>query len=239
MSNSTYFPNHGNNVSLRRNSDSNAPSDMANTIQVALLEDHSVFRSGLKLALAPTYHVALEAGTATDFFEKINHTHIDILLLDLLLPDLSGIEVARHIKETKSDIKILVLSIDTREDVLQQLVKIGIDGFLSKNTSEERLLEAIKTILHGEHYFECPEMMLERDVLIAGQTQPHEALTEREHDIMLAFCKGLSSTEIAAKMFISPRTVDNHKQHIFEKLGIHNVVELVTYAIKHKIIIIS
>jgi len=149
-----------------------------------------------------------------------------------------GTEVARRIKEMNLDLKILVLSVDTREEVLKQLIKIGIDGFISKNSTEERLLEAIKTIAQGEHYFECPEEALERDVLIAGQSLPHDTLTEREHDIMLAFCNGLSSSEIAAKMFISPRTVDNHKQHIFEKLGIHNVVELVTYAIKHKIFII-
>lgn len=211
---------------------------MAEKVQVALLEDHPVYRAGLKYTLSPIYDVAIEAGTATAFFQKLADTHIDILILDLILPDMLGTEVARRIKELGRDIKILVLSVDIREEVLKQLLKIGIDGFLSKNSSEERLLEAMSTITQGEQYFECPEEALERDILIAGQNLAHEQLTEREHDIMLAFCNGLSSAEIAAKMFISPRTVDNHKQHIFEKLGIHNVVELVTYAIKHKIFII-
>lgn len=207
-------------------------------IQVALLEDHPVFRSGLKFELSSEYHIAIEASTASELSQKLTETPIDILILDLILPDMNGIEVARRIKEMNRDTKILVVSIDTREEVLKLLLKTGIDGFLSKSSASKHLLEAMNSIARGEHYFECEDEALERDVLIAGQNLPHDSLTEREHDIMVAFCNGLSSSEIAAKLFISPRTVDNHKQHIFEKLGIHNVVELVIYAIKHKIFII-
>lgn len=212
---------------------------MANSLQVALLEDHPVLRSGVKLSLAPLYHVALEAGTAAEFFEKIAVTPIDVAILDLCLPDLSGIEVARQLKATYPHIKILIFSVDLRDETMQQLLSIGVDGYLSKNSPEEKLQEAVAAIAQGETYYLRPDSVIEREILVAEQADLVKQLSPREHDIMLAFCKGLSCAEVAAQMYLSPRTVDNHKQHIFAKLGIHNVVELLTFAVKNKIIILS
>lgn len=218
---------------------------MTNTLQVGLLEDHPVFRTGVKLALAPVCHVALEAATAQQFFLKLRTTSLDIAVLDILLPDASGIEVAQRLRTEHPEVKILVLSVDGREDTFKQLMTIGIEGFLSKNAPEEKILEAVQTICSGGNYFSRPEDILERDILISASHTPgsisrrHETLTERENDIMLAFCKGLSAVEIARMMYISPKTVDNHKQHIFAKLGIHNIVQLVTYAVRNKIIVLS
>lgn len=212
---------------------------MAISPQVALLEDHPMLRTGLKLSLAPMYHVALEAGTAAEFFTKVQSTHIDVLVLDIILPDVSGVEVAKRLRSEKPEIKILVLSVDSREETFQQLVQIGVEGFLSKNAPEEKLQEAIRTILDGETYYSRPECILEREILLSAQPRKHELLTDREYDVMLAFCKGLSCNEIADQMCISPKTVDNHKQHCFAKLGIHNMVQLVTYAVRNKIIVLS
>ncbi len=212
---------------------------MIKTIQVALLEDHPVFRTGVKLSLAPVCHVALEAATASEFFTKLQTATIDIVVLDIMLPDASGIDVAQRLREEHPEVKILVLSVDGREETFVRLMQIGIDGFLSKNASEDKILEAVQTICGGGNYFSRPEDILERDILISACSRRHESLTERECDIMLAFCKGLSCNEIAKMMYISPKTVDNHKQHIFAKLGIHNIVQLVTYAVRHKIIVLS
>lgn len=212
---------------------------MIKTIQVALLEDHPVFRTGVKLSLAPVCHVALEAATASEFFTKLQSATIDIVVLDIMLPDASGIDVAQRLREEHPEVKILVLSVDGREETFVRLMQIGIDGFLSKNASEDKILEAVQTICGGGNYFSRPEDILERDILISACSRRHESLTERECDIMLAFCKGLSCNEIAKMMYISPKTVDNHKQHIFAKLGIHNIVQLVTYAVRNKIIVLS
>lgn len=212
---------------------------MIKTIQVALLEDHPVFRTGVKLSLAPVCHVALEAATASEFFTKLQTATIDIVVLDIMLPDASGIDVAQRLREEHPEVKILVLSVDGREETFVRLMQIGIDGFLSKNASEDKILEAVQTICGGGNYFSRPEDILERDILISACSRRHESLTERECDIMLAFCKGLSCNEIAKMMYISPKTVDNHKQHIFAKLGIHNIVQLVTYAVRNKIIVLS
>lgn len=220
---------------------------MTKTLQVGLLEDHPVFRTGVKLSLAPVCHVAVEAATAEEFFGKLSSAAIDIVVLDILLPEASGVDVAQRLRAEYPEVKILVLSVDGREETFEQLMQIGIDGFLSKNVSEEKILEAVQTICEGGNYFSRPEEILERDILISASHSPaliassrkHESLTEREYDIMLAFCKGLSCAEIARQMFISPKTVDNHKQHIFAKLGIHNIVQLVTYAVRNKIIVLS
>lgn len=220
---------------------------MAKNLQVGLLEDHPVFRTGVKLSLAPVCHVALEAATAHEFFQKLPSTPLDIAVLDILLPDASGVDVAQRLRAEYPEVKILVLSVDGREKTFECLMEIGIEGFLSKNAPEEKILEAVQTICDGGNYFSRPEGVLERDILISASHSPglmagslrHEALTDREYDIMLAFCKGLSAGEIAKMMYISPKTVDNHKQHIFAKLGIHNIVQLVTYAVRNKIIVLS
>lgn len=212
-------------------------TQMVNPIQVAILEDHPVFRSGIKLSLVPACHICLEDELGAAFLEKIATVKADVVVLDLMLPDMSGVDVAKELKAKYADnIKILVMSVDTQEDTMETLMRIGIDGFLSKNASQDQLLEAVKTLAGGSTYFSRPEEVLEREILIAARSNKHEALTDREYDVMLALCKGLSCTEIADQMYIAPKTVDNHKQHIFAKLGIHNVVQLVTYAVRNKII---
>lgn len=212
---------------------------MAKPIQVAILEDHPVFRAGIKLSLGATCHVCMEDSLGETFLEKVAKTNPDIVILDLLLPDITGIEVAQRLREQYADsIKILVMSIDAREETLEKLMTIGIDGFLSKEAPREVLREAVKTIAAGDTYFSRPLDILEREILISARSHKHETLTNREYDIMLAFCKGMSCSEVAEKMFIAPKTVDNHKQHIFAKLGIHNVVQLVIYAVRNKIIVL-
>lgn len=212
---------------------------MVSTYNIAILEDHPVFRTGVKLALTPAYHVVLEAETGMEFFEKISSAQVDVVVLDLILPDMSGLSVARRLRREHPEVKILVLSVDSREEIFRELLDIGIDGFLSKSAPEERLCEAVQTVIDGKTYFSRPENILERDILLAAQSRKHEQLTSRECDVMLALCKGLSCVKIAEQMGISPKTVDNHKQHIFSKLGIHNLVELVTYAVRNKIIVLS
>lgn len=213
---------------------------MAHAIQVAVLEDHPVYRTGIKIALAPACHVCLEEAKGVEFLKKVADAHPQVVVLDLILPDMPGEDVARSLKEKFGDkVKILVVSVDTREETLQELMEIGIDGFLSKNAPEETMMEAVRTIVEGGTYYSRPEEILEREILIAARNNKHEVLTDREYDIMLALCKGMSCNEIAQQMYISPKTVDNHKQRIFAKLGIHNLVQLVTYAVRNKIIILS
>lgn len=212
---------------------------MVQPIQVAILEDHPVFRAGVKMTLGAACHVCLEESHGESFLEKVATAVPDIVILDLILPDITGIEVAKRLKELFADsVKILVMSIDAREETLEELMHIGIEGFLSKEVPGDVLREAVETIAAGDTYFSRPRDILEREILLSASNNKPATLTDREYDIMLAFCKGMSCSEVAEKMFIAPKTVDNHKQHIFAKLGIHNVVQLVIYAIRNRIIVL-
>lgn len=212
---------------------------MDKEFQVAILEDHPMFRIGIRLQLPTTCHLCMEAATGAEFFDMLASHQPDLVILDLMLPDMNGFDVARLLKKDNSHIKILVMTIDAREETIQQLVEIGVEGFLSKNASVQQFQEALQNLLNGSTYFSRPSEVLEREVLISLGNHRPELFTDREYDIMLALCKGLSNSEIAREMFISPKTVDNHKQHIFTKIGIHNTVQLVTYAVRNKIIILS
>lgn len=208
---------------------------MADKLQIALLEDHPVFRAGLKMSVQPIGDVVLEAGLAQSFIDQMPGKTIDVAILDLILPDLSGFEVARHIKAVSPTTKVLIFSIDIREETVTRLAELGVEGFISKRADSAQLCEAIQCVMDGNKYFVRAETVLERDVLISQQPVFAKQLTRREYDVMVAFCQGRTSKEIAAQLYISPYTVENHKRHIFSKLGIHNVVELVNYAIRNRI----
>lgn len=210
-----------------------------NLLQVAILDDHPLFRMGVKLTLSDVCEVVGDAGTAAELFSLLSFHPVQLVLLDLILPDLSGVEVAARLRAQYPEVKILVLSVDIREETFAKLVEIGIDGFLSKNAPESSLLEAIRQIGEGKQYFSRSISSLERDILVSQCDQNLEKLTGREQEIMMALCKGYTTNEIAQKLFLSSRTVDNHKQHIFQKLGIHNLVQLVTYAVRNKFIVLD
>ena len=210
-----------------------------NLLQVAILDDHPLFRMGVKLTLSDVCEVVGDAGTAAELFSLLSFHPVQLVLLDLILPDLSGVEVAARLRAQYPEVKILVLSVDIREETFAKLVEIGIDGFLSKNAPESSLLEAIRQIGEGKQFFSRSISSLERDILVSQCDQNLEKLTGREQEIMMALCEGYTTNEIAQKLFLSSRTVDNHKQHIFQKLGIHNLVQLVTYAVRNKFIVLD
>lgn len=205
---------------------------MSNVVSnIALLEDHPLTRGGLKLALFPAYHIELEAATVSEFFSKVGKKRIDLVILDIMLPDCSGVEAARRLRDEYPGIKILVFSVDSSEDTIRQLLALGVEGIVSKQSSEQALLQAVDTILAGGKFYLEDAEKLERDILIAQSTKSKVSLTEREKAVLLAYCKGMTSYEVANALCLSHRTVENHKQHIFRKCGINNNVEMILFAI--------
>lgn len=204
--------------------------------KIVLLEDHPLTRMGVKQALSPMYQIAFEASSQSEFFKKISNHATDLVLLDILLPDGSGIEVARRLKAEYPEIKILVFSIDTNESTVRELLEIGVEGLLSKRATEPTIVKAVATVLEGEHFYLEDAEKLERDILISKASRPAATLTEREQEVLRGFCKGMTSFEIANALCISQRTVENHKQHIFRKCGINNTVEMMIYALKSGIV---
>lgn len=210
---------------------------MSRIRNIALLEDHPLTRAGVKLALTPLYHVAIEASSVKEFFTKLKDGgQVELVLLDIALPDDSGIEVARRLKVEYPNIRILVFSVDTSQDTVRQLLEIGVDGLLSKKSTESTILHAVSTVIDGGHFYLEDEEKLERDILISQAPKPKTLLTEREQEILIGFCKGMTSYELADALCLSQRTVENHKLHIFRKCGINNSVEMLLYALNNGIV---
>ena len=208
-------------------------------MNIALLDDHQLVRIGVATTLRNTKHtITISVATADELFDALHQgTPCDILLLDILLPGMNGIEVAKRMRSEYPKIKIIVLSVDSREYTLIQLLQIGIDGFVSKRGTQDEVVRAIDSVENGVPFYGRDIAILIRDISDAKlNKQNTAALTKRELEIIQACCDGLLGKEIAEKLNISLRAVNSHKTNIFNKLGISSSVELVRFAIEHGII---
>lgn len=208
-------------------------------MNIALLDDHQLVRIGVATTLRNTKHtITISVATADELFDALHQgTPCDILLLDILLPGVNGIEVAKRMRNEYPKIKIIVLSVDSREYTLIQLLQIGIDGFVSKRGTQDEVVRAIDSVENGVPFYGRDIAILIRDISDAKlNKQNTAALTKRELEIIQACCDGLLGKEIAEKLNISLRAVNSHKTNIFNKLGISSSVELVRFSIEHGII---
>lgn len=208
-------------------------------MNIALLDDHDLIRAGIRSALNGLPHqVTIDVGNADDFFnELINGTPCDLVLLDVLMPGTSGIEVAQRLRTEYPDIKIIIVSVDTKEYIINQLMQIGIDGFISKNGPLEEVHEAVASVEEGVPYYGHDLAVLVRDIVDARlDKRSSSKLTKRELEIIEACCNGMMGKEIAEKFHISLRAVNSHKTNIFNKLGLSSSVEMVRFALEHGII---
>jgi two-component system response regulator NreC len=211
-------------------------------IRVILVDDHELFRTGVRLAMTSLHSdicIVGEAETGEEFFLLLETTEADIVLLDIMLPDMSGIEIARRLKKEKPDLKILVISSENTVTVTQALLNLNIDGFISKRMGNvDVLAEAIRSIMNGLEYFgkDISELIYRIYVSKKKTTEVTPEFTEQEKKIIELCRDGLPSKQIAGYLCLSPRTVENHKNKIFNKLGINSTAEMVCYALKNGII---
>jgi len=211
-------------------------------INAILVDDHELFRLGVKTVMKshhPDICIAGEAETGADFFALLETTTADIVLLDINLPDMSGIEIARYLKKNKPEMKILVISSENTSAAIQAMLNIGIDGFISKRMgSVNALADSIRSVMDGLEYYgkDISEVIYQIYVAKKKTIDVVPEFTKSELTI-IDFCrKGLQSKEIADQLNISPRTVESHKNNIFHKLGINNTVEMLQYAMNNGII---
>ena len=212
---------------------------MINTI---LVDDHALFRLGVKSAIISNHadiRIMGEADCGSALFQLLETITPDILLLDIILPDTTGIEIAERIKREKPEIKILAISAENTADVVEAMLKIGIEGFISKRQGGVNdIVKAIRTIMSGLEYYgeDITSIIYKIYVSKENREESISGFTDREKDIILLCRDGMSGKEIADRLNISSRTVENHKNNIFKKLGINSTLEMVQYAIKNKII---
>lgn len=208
-------------------------------MRIAILDDHELIRVGIAGVLQPTSHsVTICVSSADKLFAALQAgVPCDLVLLDILMPDVSGVDVAMRLRQEYPEIKIIVLSIDNREYTLMQLLKIGMDGFVSKSSPLSEILLAIDSVSQGVPFYGRDISILIRDITDAKLNNRNiAALSKREIEIIQACCDGLQGKEVAEKFHISLRAVNSHKTNIFNKLGISSSVELVRFAIEHGII---
>jgi len=212
---------------------------MDKMINIVLVEDHPLLRMGTKLSIHSTSSnclVVAEAGSVAQSKEVFQQDiSVDLVLLDIILPDGSGVDIAKYLKEYKPNIKILVLSIDTSEETLLQLLDIGINGFISKNCQPKELISAIYSVMSGLDYYGKDIAALINDVKVASMQQD-DIFTKREMEIVKLCAEGYFVQQIADMLHISNRTVEAHKNNIFKKLGFNSSAELVTYAFRHGLV---
>ena len=211
-------------------------------IQVVVVDDHPLFRFGLKATLKanhPDIHVAGEADCGEALFRLPELTTADIVLLDINLPDVSGVEIARRLRRDYPAVKVLAISAENTAETIKAMLETGINGFISKRQSDDNeLADAIRTVMSGLEYFGRDISAIIYDIFVSKKktTVVTPEFTEREREIILACRDGLLCKEIATRLGISTHTVNAHKNNIFQKLGINNTMEMVQYALKKGII---
>ncbi len=213
-----------------------------NKIKIILADDHRIFRDGIKYFLEnELMQVIAEASSGIELLELLQTKKTDIVIIDITMPGLSGIEVSKQITELYPEIKIMMLSMHTEEEFVINSVKAGAKGYLPKETSKEELLEAVKVLYNGGEYYSkiISDKFLKnvvKKVKVEQSLQENDALTAREIEILKLAASGVSNKEIADMLSISVKTVDAHKSHIMQKLKLKNTAELVLFALRNKII---
>ena len=209
-------------------------------MKILLVDDHNLFRNGLKMLLDTLhgYEVTGEASNGKEFLEIIVKNDYDIVFLDIEMPEINGIEAARRAIEYKPDLKIITLSMYGDEEYYDQMVDAGAKGFLLKNTNLQEVKTAIDTVMDGGNYFsqELMQNLLRSYKTIKESREQEVELSDREIEILLLICSGLSNQEIGDRLFISKRTVEKHRANILCKTNCKNAAGLVMYAIKNQIV---
>lgn len=212
-------------------------------IRIALVEDHSLFRRGMKLLLStnPDFEVVLEAGSGEEFLAQLSVARPDVVFMDYNMPGLNGAQTTCEALRQMPDLKVVTLSMFGHSDYYTHMVESGAKGFLLKDAEMDEVVSAVRTVYEGGTYFN-PELlkMLSHSIRVSRTPldliDEADRLSEREVEILVGICKGLSTQEIADELYISKRTVDKHRANILEKSGCKNTASLVVYAIRHGLV---
>jgi len=208
-------------------------------IKIVIADDHQLFRNGLRILLDAfdDFDIAGEAGNGEEVLKIIANSKCHIILMDIDMPVMDGIEATRRGIEINPDIKIIALSMYGEEEYYHRMVEAGAKGFLLKDSDINEVKDAILTVYNGGNYFSQELLQHVIQKIRARETETRQAnLSKREKEILLKICEGLSNQEIADRLFISKRTVDKHRANLLSKTQSKNTASLILYAIKNKII---
>ena len=215
-------------------------------IRIALVDDHSLFRRGLKVLLSarPDFEVVADAGSGEEFLAMLPTARPDVVFIDSAMPAMNGAETSERALALCPDLKIITLSMFGDNAYYSRMVSSGAKGFLLKDSEFDEVVEAVETVHAGGTYFSASLLKsLSHSIRsaaaggdAAAAVAECDRLSDREVEILVAICQGLSTQEIADRLFISKRTVDKHRANILEKSGCKNTASLVVYAIRHRLV---
>lgn len=212
-------------------------------IKVLLAEDHTIVRKGITSLLAAEADIEVvgEAEDGQEAVEKTEQLGPDVVLMDNTMPVLNGLEATRQIKKRFPEIKVLVLTMHTTEEYIQQFLQAGASGYLIKKTAPKELVTAIHAVYRGDSYLSpaVSNVIIEGYLHQAATTtseDSYEKLTDRERQVLQMITEGVSNREIAERLHLSVKTVNNHRMNLMDKLNIHNTAKLVKYAIRKGVI---
>ena len=208
---------------------------------ILIVDDHPLVREGLKAIIKQSskFEVVGEAGTAREGLGTAEELKPDLAVVDISLPDQNGLELARKIRSALPETGILVISMHSRIDYVTEAFRAGANGYMVKESAAGRLINALESVARGDYYVDhslspqvVQELMRSPDKATRIIDATYRSLTPREQEIMRMLAQGLSAKEIAGRLFISPKTVENHRTNIMDKLGLRNSIELARYAAK-------
>lgn len=212
-----------------------------NKIRLFLVDDHKIFREGLKqlIEVEEIGSVIDEACNGQEFLSKLKEPLPDLVLMDISMPIMNGIEATKIAKEKHPELTVLALSMHGEEEYYYKMIEAGVKGFLLKDSGIKEIERAIYTVVEGESYF-SNELL--RQIISGMNKKPKESvpeqdgLTQREIEVLTELCSGFTNEEIADKLCISVQTVKGHRSNLLSKTNCKNSASLVMYAIKHKIV---
>lgn len=204
-------------------------------IRVLIADDHAIVRTGLKQIIATTLDILVvgEASRGDEIPDRLRDFAVDLLLLDMAMPGLAGIELIRSLGRQYSSLPILILSMHNEGQIVARALKAGARGYVTKGSEPEVLLDGIRRVAGGGQFID-PALSPDK-AFDAGNTRlrPHDALSEREHQVLEGIVAGEALGDIADRLHLSPKTVSTHKMRLMDKLCIDNNADLIRYAIHH------
>ena len=208
---------------------------------ILIVDDHPLFREGLRAVLEPDnrFEVVGEGQNGAEALEMVKKLDPDLVVVDISLPDRSGIELTREIRSLLPEMRIMIVSMHSKIDYIAEAFQAGATGYVVKESASESLLQGLEQVSKGDYYLDSSLSQQVVEKLIGPREKENQishsaygGLTPKEQEVMRLLAEGLSSKKVAEKLFISPKTVENHRASIMNKLDLHGTVELVRYAAK-------
>ena len=209
-------------------------------IRILIADDHEMFREGIKRICEdnPDLVVEDEASNGNEVLDKVSEKDFDLLLLDIAMPGLNGLDTLKQLKTLKPGLRVLVLSMYPEDEYAVRAIKAGAAGYLTKARASHELMEAIKKVSSGGNYinaYVAEKMLFDMNPEHSGL--PHETLSDREYQIFSLIVKGKKVGKIADELHLSVKTVSTYKVRILNKMGMKSTAELVKYAVEHKLVV--